>query len=273
MTDQSTLLLVGCGNMGFAMLRGWLDEGTLTPDKVHVVEPTEALLDRARARGVHAHSSADDLPETLKPDIVILAVKPQMMDTVIGGYKRFSEPGTVFVSVAAGVPVARFEAALGADTSIVRVMPNTPAAVGEGMMVMCANAATTDDQTATVERLMAASGKVARVDDEALMDAVTAVSGSGPAYLFHLIETLRDAARSVGLPDEIAGELALQTVYGAASYARQSGEDPGTLREQVTSPNGTTAAALSVLMRPDGLSALVEEAVRAARDRSIELGK
>lgn len=274
-SQPTSVVLAGCGNMGFAMLRGWLAQQTLTAGDVHVVEPLDALLLRAADQGVNTYSTAAALPDALKPDIVIFAVKPQVIGDVIGDYVRFSQPGngTTFVSVAAGVTMHRFESALAPGAPVVRVMPNTPAAVGEGAMVMFANDHVTDRQRETVKRLMAASGQVTEVGDEALMDAVTAVSGSGPAYLFHLIEALTDAARAVGLPDEIAGRLALQTIYGAASYARQSSDDPGTLREQVTSPNGTTAAALDVLMRPDGLSALVEEAVTAARDRAVELGK
>ena len=261
--------------MGFALLRGWLTAGTLAPGDVHVVEPLDALLLRAADRGVNTYSAASALPCDLMPNIVVLAVKPQAIGEVIGDYGRHAQPGraTTFVSVAAGVPIARLERALAPGAPIVRVMPNTPAAVGEGVMVMCANGQATERQRQAVRRLMAASGEVTEIDDEALMDAVTAISGSGPAYVFHLIEALTEAARAVGLPDEIAARLALQTVHGAARYARQSGEAPGALREQVTSPNGTTAAALGVLMRPDGLSALIEEAVEAARDRAVALGK
>ncbi|WP_349363557.1 MAG: pyrroline-5-carboxylate reductase [Roseitalea porphyridii] len=274
-SQPTSVVLAGCGNMGFAMLRGWLATGTLKPQDVHVVEPLDALLLRADGQGVNTYSTAAALPDDLMPDIVIFAVKPQVIGDVIGDYLRFSQPGraTTFVSVAAGVPIARFERELAPGAPVIRVMPNTPAAVGEGAMVMCANAHVTDRQRKTVERLMAASGEVTEIGDEALMDAVTAVSGSGPAYVFHLIEALTEAGKAVGLPDDIAGRLALQTVHGAARYAHQSGEDPGTLREQVTSPNGTTAAALGVLMRPDGLAALLQEAVRAARDRAIELGR
>lgn len=268
-----SVVLVGCGNMGFAMLRGWIGTGTLPPGNVHVVEPLDTLRLRAEDQGVNVHSTAASLPAALAPAIVIVAVKPQVIGDVLADYGRYAQPGrdTIFVSVAAGVRIDRLEHALAPGAPVVRVMPNTPAAVGHGAMVMCANPSVTDRQLAAVRQLMAASGEVTEIADEALMDAVTAVSGSGPAYVFHLIEALSEAGRAVGLPDEIAGRLAMQTVFGAAAYARESADDPGTLREQVTSPNGTTAAALDVLMRPGGLAALIGEAVAAARDRAVEL--
>lgn len=270
-----TVVLVGCGNMGFAMLRGWMANRTLQRGNVHVVEPLDTLRMRAEEQGVHVHSTAATLPAAMAPAIVILAVKPQVIGDVLADYGRYARPGsdTTFVSVAAGVRIDRLEHALAPGAPVVRVMPNTPAAVGQGAMVICANASVSKRQLAAVRQLMEAGGEVTEIADETLMDAVTAVSGSGPAYVFHLIETLGAAGRSAGLPDDIAGRLAMQTVFGAAAYARQSADDPGTLREQVTSPNGTTAAALDVLMRPGGLSALIEEAVQAARDRAVELGR
>jgi pyrroline-5-carboxylate reductase len=169
--------------------------------------------------------------------------------------------------------MATFEEILGERAPIVRCMPNTPAAIGKGMMVTFANGRVSDDTRKFVADLLSASGEVASIDDESLMDAVTAVSGSGPAYIFHFIECLTAAAESAGLPTETAKLLAMQTVYGAASLAAESGEEPGVLRQQVTSPNGTTAAALAVLMGEGRLKRLVTEAVEAARLRSIELGK
>lgn len=261
--------------MGHAMLLGWLKTGALDAAHLHVVEPVDALRLRAGEAGARTYASADALPETLAPDIVLFAVKPQAMDGVVADYKHFGEPAcdTVFVSVAAGVTLAALENALAPGAPVIRVMPNTPAAIGEGMMVMCANRSVTGNQLATARALIETSGVVAVIEDESLMDAVTAVSGSGPAYVFHMIEALRAAGVGAGLPDPLAHQLAMQTIYGAAAYARQSADDPTRLRQQVTSPNGTTAAALEVLMAPDGLSALLERAVRAARDRSIELGR
>ncbi len=257
------------------MLRSWLATGTLSAQNVHVVEPLDALLLRASDEGARTYSTARALPDDLAPNLIVFAVKPQAIDSVVRDYVRFSQRGsdTTFVSVAAGITLARLEQALAPGAPVVRVMPNTPAAIGEGMMVMCPNTTVSDRQLDGVRTLLKASGVVATVDDEAQMDAVTAISGSGPAYVFHMIEGLRAAGAAAGLPEDIAHRLAIQTVYGAAAYARQSAEDPAALREQVTSPNGTTAAALEVLMRPGGLSALLEEAVRAARDRAAELGR
>lgn len=275
MTETVSAVLAGCGNMGHAMLRGWLASGVLAPGAIHVVEPADALRMRAEAEGVHAVATPADLAPGLAPSVVVLAVKPQLMADVLPAYRRFAQPGsdTVFVSVAAGTRISAMEAVLGPRAAIVRVMPNTPAAVGQGMMVMCANSRASDRQIGTVRRMMAASGRVATIEDEGLMDAVTAVSGSGPAYVFHMIEALRTAGERAGLPAGIAAELALQTVHGAGIYAARSADDPARLREQVTSPNGTTAAALSVLMRPgSGLTELMSEAVEAARRRGEELG-
>ncbi|MBX3531515.1 MAG: pyrroline-5-carboxylate reductase [Rhizobiaceae bacterium] len=266
------VILVGAGNMGFAMLAGWLDAGTLAPAEVAVVEPAAALRERAATRGVRTLADASALAGE-RPELVVLAVKPQVIRDVAAGYRTFAASGSVILSIAAGVTVASLTAALGGKASIVRCMPNTPAAIGKGMMVTFAGPGVPADSAAFVARLLAASGEVASIPDEGLMDAVTAVSGSGPAYIFHFIEALTKAAESVGLEPATATLLARQTVYGAAALAFESGEDAGKLREQVTSPNGTTAAALKVLMGDDVLTKLLTEAVIAARDRGIELGK
>ena len=272
MSTNGRVVLAGCGNMGFAMLQGWLQSKKLAADNAFVVEPNDALRDRAAGLGAIAVASAEDLPDNLAPALIIMAVKPQVMDSVLPAYAGLAAEGAAIVSVAAGITIDRFEKAFGPQTAVIRVMPNTPAAVGAGMMVICANKATSGDQLDFAQNLMAASGETAVVEDEALMDAVTAVSGSGPAYLFHMIEALTEAAKTAGLPDDLAALLAGQTIYGAAVYQKQSGVEPGTLREQVTSPGGTTAAALSVLMGEDRLTKLMTEAVEAARKRSVELG-
>lgn len=265
------LLLVGCGKMGGAMLQGWLADGT-DPDTVVVVEPAEALRADLAKSGVHAISDAAGIPEGFAPDCVILAVKPQQMANIIGDYRRFAGPGTQFLSIAAGTRIDFFEAELGAGSAIVRTMPNTPAAVGRGMMVACPNAHVTAAMKTRAGNLLAAVGEVAWIDDESLMDAVTAVSGSGPAYVFHLIETLAEAGVAAGLPAGLAGQLALQTVYGAGCLAREADDEPAQLRINVTSPGGTTAAALEVLMADGGLKPLMERAVAAATQRGRELG-
>jgi pyrroline-5-carboxylate reductase len=193
------------------------------------------------------------------------------MDGVMPHYARFAGPATVFLSVAAGKTLAVFETYLGSEAVVVRAMPNTPAAIGRGMIVGCPNERVSDGQKALCDSLMAAVGEVAWIDDEALMDAVTGVSGSGPAYVFLLIECLAQAGRAAGLPGDLADRLALVTVSGAGELARQSAESPTVLRENVTSPNGTTQAALEVLMAEDGLAPLMTKAVAAATQRSREL--
>jgi pyrroline-5-carboxylate reductase len=254
------------------MLSGWLKAGRLDPEEILVVEPGEALRQRAHGLGVEAVADASGLPAELRPELVLFAVKPQMIRAVVPAYRRFAASGATFVSVAAGTRIALFEELLGEAVPVMRCMPNTPAAIGRGMMVLASNGRVASETDAFIEALMATSGRVARIDSEELMDAVTAVSGSGPAYIFHFIECLSAAAEKAGLPAETAKLLAMQTVYGAASLAAESGEEPGRLREQVTSPNGTTAAALAVLMGENRLRDLVAEAVEAARKRSVELG-
>lgn len=267
-----TIVLVGCGNMGYAMLEGWLRSGRLVPDEVAVVEPNAGLHQRASALGASVHASAAELAAEIAPMLVILAVKPQVMQDVVPAYARFVAGNTTFLSIAAGTGIATIERLLGGEASVVRCMPNTPAAIGRGMMVTFANPRVTQAAREYIAALLSASGAVAEIADESLMDAVTAVSGSGPAYVFHFIECLAAAGEKAGLPRETAAELAMETVYGAASLAKESGEKPSRLREQVTSPNGTTAAALGVLMGEGRLERLVTEAVEAARRRGVELG-
>ena len=265
------ILLVGCGNMGFAMLKGWLEAD---PDLVaHVVEPSDPLRQRAASAGALAVASAEDLPAGLAPSLIFLAVKPQVMCEVVPAYASFAGGPATFASVAAGTTIAALAEMLPGPTPIIRCMPNTPAAIGQGMMVCCANAHTREESKHLTSRLLESSGEVAWIDDEALMDAVTAVSGSGPAYVFHLIECLTAAATEVGLPEDLAAKMALQTVRGAGAYAAASDDPPGQLREQVTSPGGTTAAALGILMGDNRLQSLMTEAVIAARDRGAELAK
>lgn len=265
------VLLVGCGNMGFAMLKGWLaqDPGL----SVHVVEPSDALRERAAGAGAQAVADAADLPADLAPELIVLAVKPQMMGRVAPAYAGFAAKGATVMSVAAGTTMASLDRLLGGPVPLIRTMPNTPAAIGAGMIVSCANALVPDAARALADRLMATSGETAWIEDEGLMDAVTAVSGSGPAYIFHMIECLAGAAVKVGLPEDLAARMAMQTVMGAGQLAAQSGTPPGTLREQVTSPGGTTAAALGVLMGENRLADLMTEAVTAARDRGRKLGR
>lgn len=269
---KNSVILVGCGNMGYAMLQGWLASGSLSASDVTVVEPVDVLRDRAAKLGVNAIQNSTEISPLTSPRLIIIAVKPQVIQDVLPAYQPYQASAT-FVSVLAGTPIAQFEKLLGASSAIIRCMPNTPAAIGKGMMVTFANQNVKPDDLNFTEELLQISGKVARIEDENLMDAVTAVSGSGPAYIFHFIECLTQAGVKAGLPDDIAGMLAMQTVYGAGSLAAESAETPTQLRVNVTSPNGTTAAALNVLMGDDRLQNLLTEAVDAARNRSVELGQ
>lgn len=260
------LVLLGCGKMGSAMLAGWL-EGGLPATSVWVLDPHPS--DWLQGTGVHINT---DLPDN--PALVLVAVKPQMMGAALPKLQALGNGETLFVSVAAGTPIASFEAMLGADTPIVRAMPNTPAAIGQGITALIGNAKTSDANLAMTEDLLSAIGQTVRLDSEAQMDAVTGVSGSGPAYVFHLIETLAAAGEAQGLPAALAMQLAKATVAGAGALAASSDDSPSQLRVNVTSPNGTTQAALEVLMQEQGgFPDLLKQAVAAATIRSEELSR
>ena len=265
------LVLVGCGKMGQAMLDGWLTSG-IAPAGVMIVDPMAGDALEA-LDGVSVVADASDLPDDLNPEIVVLAVKPQQMDAALESYKRFAKPDCLFVSIAAGKTIAYFEAALGAEAAIVRSMPNTPAAIGQGITVACPNANASAAQAQMAEALLRAVGEAVAVSDEGMLDAVTALSGGGPAYTFLLIETMAKAGVAAGLPEDLSAQLALQTVAGAGQLALRSDEAPAKLRENVTSPGGTTLEALKVLMAEDGLPPLMTRAIAAATARSEELGK
>ncbi|WP_373050735.1 pyrroline-5-carboxylate reductase [Thalassovita aquimarina] len=258
------LVLLGCGKMGSAMLAGWLNQG-LPTGSVWVIDPNPS--EWLRSTGVNINA---DLPEN--PAVVLVAVKPQMMGDALPVLAAMGNGETVFVSVAAGTPIAKFEEVLGNRTPIVRAMPNTPAAVGRGITAIIGNAHVSGEALDMAEGLLSAVGQVVRLEGEDQMDAVTGVSGSGPAYVFHLIETLAAAGEAQGLSADLAMRLAKATVAGAGALAEQAEEDPAQLRVNVTSPNGTTQAALEVLMDEEtGFPALLRRAVKAGADRSREL--
>lgn len=260
------LVLLGCGKMGSALLQGWLRNG-LDPGSVWVVEPRPSAW--LSDQGVHLNEA---LPEA--PTVVLVAVKPQMVREALPGLDRFADGATIFLSIAAGTTLATFEALLGRKTPIVRAMPNTPAAVGRGITALVGNDAASAGDLSVSVALLSVVGQTVTLGDEADMDAVTAVSGSGPAYVFHLIETLAAAGEAEGLAPELALRLARATVGGAGVLAEASDESPSQLRINVTSPGGTTAAALEVLMdEATGFPALLPRAVAAAAARSRELGK
>ncbi len=265
------VVLVGAGKMGGALLAGWLDRGPPAAE-AWVVEPDEVRRGALAEKGpLHLVERLSDLPGELRPSALVLAVKPQVMDEVVRQAADVASRAGFVLSIAAGKPVVAFEGAFGASKAIVRAMPNTPAAIGRGMTVLFANPATDAARRAAAEALMAAVGDVAWVEDEEWMHAVTAVSGSGPAYVFHLVEALAQAARECGLPGELADRLARRTVEGAGALLAACPDPPRALREAVTSPGGTTQAALEVLMAEDGLAALLTRAVQAAARRSREL--
>jgi len=264
------LVLVGAGNMGGALLAGWLERG-LDPRQITVQDPSPSqriadLLARYQVRVV------PELPAgTAPPAVLLMAVKPQIMEQVFVPLAKFAGKDTVVLSVAAGRTIKSFEAHLPKGTSVIRSIPNTPAAVGRGITVATANAHVTAEQKQLCHELLSAVGETAWVDDEALIDPVTAVSGSGPAYVFYLTECLAEAGVTVGLAPDLAQKLARWTVAGAGELLHLSDQTAETLRKNVTSPNGTTYAALQVLMAEEGLQPLMTKAVLAASRRSKEL--
>jgi pyrroline-5-carboxylate reductase len=270
--EDIRIVLVGCGNMGGAMLRGWLESG-LRADSVVIADPLAAAGAVNLPADVAVVADAGELADQPAPDVVVVAVKPQVLAAVLPAVARLTGENTVLLSVAAGKPVAYYAAAAGESAAIVRVMPNTPAAIGRGMSVLFAGEHVSGRQKEICELLMSAVGETAWLDDEALMHQVTAVSGSGPAYVFLLIEALMDAGIQAGLSEELSLKLALQTTVGAADLAAISGLSPARLRRNVTSPNGTTQAALEVLMDAGGLPGLMQAAVAAATARSKELAQ
>jgi pyrroline-5-carboxylate reductase len=257
--------LVGAGKMGGAMLEGWLSLG-LDPNAAIVIEPAPS----AEVAALAGRGLALNPTRYAKAQVVVLAVKPQVAGEVVPSVAAMVGSETVVVSIMAGKTLGFLERAL-PGAAIVRAMPNTPAAVGRGITVAVPNGRVNAAQRRLAHDLLAATGAVEWVADEALMDAVTAVSGSGPAYVFYLAETLTKAGIAAGLPAALAATLARATVAGCGELLHRSPHDPGTLRQNVTSPGGTTAAALEVLMAPDGLESLMTRAVAAATKRSREL--
>lgn len=265
------LLLVGAGKMGGALLSGWLDRG-LEPSSVIVQDPgppPEVAKVFAQS-GVRVDASISELSRP--PSVIVMAVKPQVMDAVFAPLVPHVGPHTLVLSIAAGRSIASFEKYLTKGAAIVRAMPNTPASIGRGITVCCANANVMAGQKALCDDLLSAVGEVAWVDDEQLIDPVTAVSGSGPAYVFLLAECLAQAGVAAGLEVTLAKRLARATISGAGELLHRSDLDPAELRRNVTSPGGTTAAALAVLMGENGLEALMTKAVAAATKRGRELG-
>lgn len=253
--------------MGFAMLEGWLARG-LDPRKLTILEPQPAKAVRALTRrGVALN------PKSGSPNVtaVVIAVKPQNAPDAIGALAPFVGKSTLALSIMAGRTLRFLEERLPPQTAIVRAMPNTPASIARGITVACPNARVSARQRRQASDLLAAIGKVEWTDDEALMDAVTALSGSGPAYIFLLAEAMANAGIAAGLPPALANRLARETVAGSGELLNRSDLDHVTLRENVTSPGGTTAAALDILMGPGGFDELLTRAIAAATQRSRDL--
>ena len=264
-----TLVLLGAGKMGGALLEGWLRSG-VDPARIVALDPAPpeevaGLIARHRVR----HNP--DLGAIGAAEVVVIAVKPQIMDEVLPGVVRLSSSRPLVLSVVAGKMIASLERHFGADAAIIRTIPNTPAAVGRGITTMAANPHVSAAQLKLARALLSAVGEVIEVDDESLIDAATAVAGSGPAYVFYLTECLARAGAMAGLPHDVATQLARATVAGAGELMRVTGLPAEQLRRNVTSPTGTTHAALEILMRRNGLEPLMTEAVAAATRRAREL--
>lgn len=266
----TTVVLIGAGKMGFALLKGWAARG-LSGDGVVVVEPDPhpELAHLCAERGFALNGR---LAGKARPQALVLAVKPQLLDSVAPSALEFIGEDTVVVSILAGKRVADIAARLGGARAIVRAMPNTAASVGQGVTGAFASVAISERQREAAHALLASVGMVEWVDSEEFIDAVTAISGSGPAYVFYFVEALAKAGTSVGLPSELAARIARETVVGAGELLRRSPDlSPETLRRHVTSPGGTTAAALEILMAEGGLAPLIERAAAAAKRRAGEL--
>ena len=263
---MSRIALLGVGKLGEALLSGLLRSGTTASSLVGSERHPERAAEMAERYGVTMTSVADAVGSA---DIVLVAVKPQDIKTAIAEIGAALRPGTLVVSMAAGIPTSLYERLLPAGTPVVRVMTNTPVFVDQAMSALSPGTAATDEHLATVEDLLRHLGKVVRLP-EAQLDAVTALSGSGPAYFFFLVEAMIDAGILLGLPRAVSAELIVQTALGSAVMLRDSGEHPVQLREAVTSPGGTTIAAIREL-EVHGVRAALLAAIEAARDRSREL--
>jgi len=261
------VVLIGAGKMGGALLEGWISLG-VDPADIVVIEPQPAAsIEALSARGLRINPA----PASICPDAIVIAVKPQIAPEIMPHVASLMSPSTVVVSIMAGRTIAFLAGILSREAAVVRAMPNTPAAIGRGITVAVPNSQVDHAQRQLADALLTATGVVEWIDDETLMDAVTAVSGSGPAYVFLLTESLARAGQKAGLPAELAQRLARATVMGSGELLQRSSIDAAVLRQNVTSPGGTTAAALDVLMAPDGLDRLMERAVAAATRRGREL--
>ena len=275
---RQQFFILGCGKMGSALLNGWLSGGAAKDTDFIIIDPyfdKQALAGQSEASlsAVTSYSSLAEVGNG-RPDIMLLSVKPQMMAEALADTGGLDLGDCCFISIAAGLGLDQLVEMIGfADARIIRSMPNTPAAIGKGMTALIGNAAATEDDVALAETLLSVCGKVERLESESQLDAVTALSGSGPAYVFLLAEAMARAGTQLGLGEALSRKLAEQTIYGAGALLSASDEPANVLRENVTSKGGTTAAALAVLMADEGMAALLERAMAEAHKRSQELGR
>lgn len=266
-SDSPSIFLIGAGRMGGALLRGWLAAGFPAASlAVKEPQPSPEMAALLKENGIADQPSS-------APSVLVLAVKPQIMAKVLGEVAPHAGPQTAVLSMAAGRTVTSIARRFPPNTAIMRAMPNLPAEIGRGITAAFANPHVTAAQRDLCGKLLSAAGEVAWIEEEGYLDAVTAVSGSGPGYVFYLVECLAAAGQDAGLPPDLAEKLARATVEGAGELLRRSALSPAQLRENVTSPGGTTAAGLSVLMREQGLTDLMRETVAAAARRSRELSE
>ena len=266
-THLHTLLLVGCGKMGSALLERWKQNFPAT--QFHIIDPHHTATNEPN---VSWHRNLEALPQNINPTVIVLAVKPQQLADILPPYrKRFAKTSPLYLSIAAGKTLAFYAEHLGDHAHIVRAMPNTPALVGQGITALCSSPTLPAAAKKTSMDLLQAVGKVEWLDSESLMDAVTAISGCGPAYVFLFLESLVQAGIACRLSEAMAKSLAVQTVYGSLQLSEHSGKSYEQLRTEVASPGGATEAALKVLTANDAFKALVETAVLTAKKRSEEL--
>ena len=264
------LLVIGCGQMGGALLRGWLLKG-LSPDIVHIVDPQINKVCPPEALQASRYKSLDEVPNDLSPRVALLAVKPQMMGAVLPAFGHLVGMETLVLSIAAGTRMSYLQNEIGGAPKIIRAMPNTPSAIGKGVAVLVANDACVEADRELASALLSVSGEVYWIEDESLLDAVTGLSGSGPAYVFHLVEAMTAGGVAAGLEPELAEALARRTVIGAGALLEAREDSSEQLRKNVTSPKGTTEAALNIIMKDGAFERLMCKAILAATKRGKEL--
>lgn len=271
--DHKSILLVGCGNMGKAMAHAFLSVETVQY-QIHIIDPHMQSAGEFKASDnvIFLYPNREALPADLNPDYIIFAIKPQLFQDVAPLYKTYQQ--SIFLSIMTGIPIHRFEEILGSHIKVIRFMPNLPMMIGKGAIGGFMNKNCTHQDKIAMETLYSKSGLLAWLDEESQFEAVTALSGSGPAFIFALAESMIAAGTKIGLSHELSEQLAKQTILGAACLLTESDKDPATLRQNVTSPKGTTEAGLSVLCKPEtGLSNLILETLTATKNRAIELSK